>query len=172
MGRMRRAVAWKRRLASALGRPERLAVMGVGNLDRGDDAAGVYAAARLLKRARHKSPRLKVILAHNVPENFTGQVRAFAADAVLVLDAAGGGFPPGTIHVVDAERIAAEDVSTHRTPLSTLAEFLEKTAGCRVVILGIEPETLAPDSGMTPRVRAAAAEVAAYVAAFAARRRA
>jgi hydrogenase maturation protease len=170
MGRMRKAGAWKRRLAAAIGRPDRLAVMGVGNVDRGDDAAGVYAAERLLKRSGREIPRLKVILAHHVPENFTGQVRAFGADAVLVLDAAAGGLPPGTIHLVDPDRIAREDVSTHRTPLSTLAEFLEKTAGCRVVILGIEPGTLAPGSRVTPAVRAAAEEAAAYVAALAARR--
>ena len=167
---MRTPTPWKKLLREALGGAGRLVVMGVGNVDRGDDAAGVRAAELLLKRGGRESARLKVILAHDVPENFTGRVRAFKADAVLVLDAAGGGFPPGTIHLVDPSRIADDDVSTHRTPLSTLAEFLEKTAGCRVVILGIEPGSLQPGARMTPRVRAAAAEVAAALAAFAGRR--
>ncbi len=167
---MKRKPPWKRRLSEALGRPKRLVVMGVGNVDRGDDAAGVYAAELLARHARPAIPRLTVIQAQAVPENFTGKIRGFGADAVLIMDAASGGFRPGTIHVVDARRIADEDVSTHRTPLSTLADFLEKTAGCRMVILGIEPENLAPGSGMTPRVRAAAAEAAAYLAVFAARR--
>jgi hydrogenase maturation protease len=170
MSRMGKAIAWKRRLAAALGRPERLVVMGVGNVDRGDDAAGVCAADLLLKHAGRAIPRLKVIVAHHVPENFTGTVRAFGVDTVLILDAAAGGFPPGTLHLVDPGQIARGDVSTHRTPLSTLAEFLEKTAGCRVVILGIEPGTLARGSRMTPGVRAAAAEAAAYLAALATRR--
>jgi hydrogenase maturation protease len=171
MGRMRGAVAWKRRLAAALGRPGRLAVLGVGNLARGDDAAGVRAAEALARLADAGTcGRLKVFVTEEAPENFTGRVRACGADVVLVLDAAAGGFPPGTIHLVDLRQIAREDVSTHRTPLSTLAEFLDRTAGCRVVILGIEPQSFAAGALLSPAVRDAVQKVVRYLAAFVSRR--
>ncbi len=47
---MRKPAAWKARLARELGRPERLAVLGVGNVAKGDDAAGVRAAEALARR--------------------------------------------------------------------------------------------------------------------------
>ncbi|MEN6311708.1 MAG: hydrogenase maturation protease, partial [Acidobacteriota bacterium] len=117
---MRKTMAWKARLARELGRPQKLAVLGVGNVSRGDDAAGVRAAealARLVGAAAGR--RLKIFVTHEAPENFTGAVRDYGASHVLVIDASAGGFPPGTIFVVDPASIANVDVSTHRTPLST-----------------------------------------------------
>ncbi len=83
-------------------------------------------------------------MTEEAPENFTGAVRAFAPSHVLVLDAASAGFPPGTVFPVDPSAVPDEDVSTHRTPLSTLADYLERTVGCRVLVLGIEPKAFSP----------------------------
>ncbi len=163
-------MTWKKHLADALADVERLVVLGVGNTDRADDAAGVHAAEVLAKRVGDGLPNLSVLLGHGVPENFTGKIREFRPSHVLIIDAAAGGFRPGTRHIVDPHQIAQDDVSTHRTPLSTLAEFLERTIGCRVVILGIEPERLTPGDALTPRVKTAAARAADHLAGFCLRR--
>jgi hydrogenase 3 maturation protease len=168
---MRRAIAWKARLARELGRAERLAVLGVGNVAKGDDAAGVRAAEALARLIALKDyPRLKVFVAHEVPENFTGAVRDFGPSHVLIIDAAAGGFPPGSVFLLDRAGIPDEDVSTHRMPLSTLAGYLEATAGCRVVVLGIEPETYFPGAPLSRPVQEAAGRVAVYLAALVRRR--
>ena len=170
---MSKRVAWKRRLARALGRPEKLAVLGVGNVGKGDDAAGVRAAEALLRltgagtpRSASARPRLEVFVAHDVPENFTGPVRRSGASVALIIDAASGGHRPGTVFLVDPAAIPAEDVSSHRTPLAALAAYLERTAGCRVVILGIEPRGFIEGSALSGPVRAAAAEVAGWLDSF------
>ena len=164
-------VAWKARLARELGRPEKLAVLGVGNVSKGDDGAGVRAAERLAGLlATTPCPRLKVFVAGEAPENFTGAIRAFGPSHVLVVDAAAAGFKPGAVFQVDAAAIPDDGVSTHRTPLSTLAAYLEKTAACRVVILGMEPESFVPGAPLRPSVRKAAGEIAEYLAGFARRR--
>ncbi|HVP90403.1 MAG TPA: hydrogenase maturation protease [Terriglobales bacterium] len=168
---MRKPPAWKARLARELGRPERLAVLGVGNTAKGDDAAGVRAAEALARLAGPSAgARLKVLVTHEAPENFTGAVRDYGASRVLVIDASAGGFPPGAIFFVDPAEIANDDVSTHRTPLSTLAAYLERTANCRVVILGIEPRAFADDTTLSPEVESAVEIVARWLAAFSRRR--
>jgi hydrogenase 3 maturation protease len=170
-GTMSRSVAWKARLAKELGRPERLAVLGVGNVSRGDDAVGVVCAEALGRLAGSSAhPRLKVFIAHEAPENFTGAVRDFRPSHVLVIDAAAAGFHPGSVFLVDPEAIPDEDISTHRTPLSTLAAYLERTVGCRVVILGIEPEDFTSGAPLSLPARKAVDNVAAYLAGFASRR--
>ncbi len=168
---MRKPLPWKARLARELGQPERLAVLGVGNVAKGDDAAGVRAAEALARRAGPATAgRLKVFVTEEAPENFSGAVRTFAPSHVLILDAASAGFPPGAVFAVDPAAVPDEDVSTHRTPLSTLAGYLERTAGCRVLILGIEPKAFGTGTPLTAPVRRAVAEVASYLAGLAGRR--
>lgn len=168
---IRKPPAWKARLARELGRPEKLAVLGVGNVGKGDDAAGVRAAEKLAGLlAVTPCPRLKVFLTGEAPENFTGAVRAFGPSHVLVVDAAAAGFRPGTVFQIPAAAIPDDGISTHRTPLATLAAYLEKTAACRVVILGVEPESFVPGAPLSPSVRKAAGEIAEYLAGFARRR--
>jgi hydrogenase 3 maturation protease len=168
---MRKSVAWKARLARELGWPERLAVLGVGNVAKGDDGAGVRTAQALARLVRsERTSRLKILIAHEAPENFTGAVRDFGPSHVVIVDAAGGGFPPGTVFLVDRSGILNEDVSTHRTPLTALADYLEETIGCRVIILGIEPETLIPGGPLSAPVQRATEGSAAYLADFARRR--
>jgi len=168
---MSKTVAWKARLAKELGRPEKLAVIGVGNVAKGDDAAGVRAAETLVRLVGPGArARLRIFVTHEVPENFTGAVRAFAPSHVLVIDTAAAGFKPGTVFVVDPAAISREEISTHRTPLSTLAAFLEETVGCRVVILGVEPEDFTAGASLRPSVQAAVGRVAGYLAGFVSRR--
>jgi hydrogenase maturation protease len=162
---MSKRPAWKARLARELGRPEKLAVLGVGNLGKGDDGAGVRAAEGLLRRTgRTGRPGLAVFIAHEVPENFTGPVRRSGASVALVIDAAAAGHDPGTIFLVDPAAIPAEEVSSHRTPLSTLASYLTRTAKCRVVILGIEPRGFVEGAGLSGPVREAVKEVIRWLA--------
>lgn len=166
---MKKPAAWKARLARELGWPEKLAVLGVGNIAKGDDAAGVRAAEGLAGLAG-ATRRLKVFVTHEVPENFTGAIREFEPTHVLIIDAAAAGFRPGGIFIVDPAAVPNEDVSTHRTPLSTLTGYLERTVGCRVVALGIEPADFAAGAPLSPPVRQAVERVAAFLAGFVSRR--
>jgi hydrogenase maturation protease len=168
---MRRMQEWEMRLREEFGRPERLAVLGVGNVAKGDDAAGVLCAQALGKLVdRRTAARLKIILAYDAPENFTGDVRKFGATHVLIVDVAASGFPPGAVFLFDPDEIRDEDASTHRAPLSLLARYLEKTAGCSVLVLGIEPKCFEPGAPLSPEVARAVEKAAAALAAFARRR--
>lgn len=142
--------SWERVLRQEIGRSARVAIIGVGNVARGDDAAGALAARGLLGGRRPLPEKALVIDAGDVPENITGVVRAFAPDLAVIVDSAAAGRPPGTVFLVDPTGVADEDVSTHRLPLTRLARYIRETMGCEVSILGIEPSSFMEGAPMSP----------------------
>jgi hydrogenase 3 maturation protease len=121
----------------------------------GDDAAGVIAVRRLSASAACGSERILLLEAGLAPENFTGPLRRFHPDLILLLDAAEMGAKPGSIQVLDWRDSAGFGPSTHLQPPSTLAEFLMAELGCEVALIGIQPASLDFDLRLTPPVRRA-----------------
>jgi hydrogenase 3 maturation protease len=152
--------SWDRVLRREVRQSARIAVLGVGNVSRGDDAAGALVAQALLA-GRASPPKTALVLdAGDVPENFTGVIRVFKPDLVVIVDSARAGRPPGTVFLVDPADVAEEDISTHRVPLSRLARYVRETMGSRVLILGIEPSSLEEGSAVVPAVGRAVKRVA------------
>ncbi len=131
-----------------------LAIVGVGNELNGDDAAGVEAARMLLPLLSGREDVL-VIDGGPAPENITGALRRFAPEAVLLIDAADLGEPPGTTHWIDFAAITGLSASTHTLPLSVLARYLVAELGCQVALLGIQPADLSLGAPLSIPVRAA-----------------
>jgi hydrogenase maturation protease len=136
-------------------------VIGIGNDDRHDDAAGL-ATARLLRSAPVPGAR--------VLERAGGAAELLAAwegePAVIVVDAMLSGEPPGTVRRFDAAReplpAAPAGASTHGLGLAEavgLARALGRLPG-RLVLFGIEGADFSPGAGLTPAV-AAGVEAAA-----------
>ncbi len=117
----------------------RTCLMGLGNPERGDDGVGVRLGAAL---SRAGCP--DVILAGTAPERWIATVCTQRFGAVLLLDAVRMGEPPGTAVLLDAAQLKDRypQVSTHTLSLGTLARLIE-AGGPRVLLLGIEAETLA-----------------------------
>ena len=118
----------------------RTCVMGVGNVDYGDDGFGVYLTEELVA-AGHSD----VIIAGTTPEHYLGRIAEQAFDHLLVIDATNFGDEPGTLVFLNAAEIATAfpQVSTHKISLGVLARVLEQ-AGTRVWLLGVQPESLEP----------------------------
>jgi hydrogenase 3 maturation protease len=140
-------------------RPARVAIVGVGNTLRGDDAAGILVVRALSERLVG-APDVLVIDGSTAPENFTGPLRRFRPDLVIEIDAAHLERPPGTIAWVDWRDADGMSASTHTLPPSVLAQFLTADLGCRVSLIGIQPATLDMGCAPSPDVRAAAARLA------------
>ena len=137
---------WKTALSQLLQQPTsnlgnlRIAILGVGNEMRSDDAAGVLVARRLSswEWATH-TDRILIIEAGQAPENRTGELRTFAPGLVLIVDAADMGEKPGAIQFIPEESIDGMSASTHSLPLSMLARYLVLDLHCTVKLLGIQP---------------------------------
>lgn len=135
--------SWEERIGAALHRARKIVVLGVGNPDKGDDGAGPRCADRLKRRLEAPAGAgVLVVDARDVPENHTGTIRRFGPDLTLIIDAAVGGHAPGTIFIVDQDKIADDGLSTHRASLRYLVRYLKETIGGEVLILGIQPENI------------------------------
>lgn len=118
----------------------RIAILGVGNPFRSDDAAGMLIARALLNReCAADTEHVLIIGAGHAPENTTGELRKFAPGLVLIIDAAEMGEKPGSIQWIPEDRIDGMSASTHSLPLSMLARYLRLELSCTVTLLGIQP---------------------------------
>jgi hydrogenase 3 maturation protease len=170
----RAAGDWRKRLTWELRAAKRLFVLGVGNPDRADDGAG-SRCVRLLQREMTKTQSItppchvdrpsgakssrrsssRLFYRPVFPESMTGPIRIFRPTHVLVIDAASAGHPPGTVFFINKKKVSEDDLTTHRIPLSQLVRYLEESVGCRVILLGIEPGTIAAGRTVSPEVKAA-----------------
>lgn len=153
---------WKTQASRALSdltdeeRPTRVALMGVGNDLRGDDGAGLALARALGERLpAHADDWLLVVEAGQAPENFSGALRRFQPDLVVLLDAAHLGEEPGAVRWLAASAAAGMSASTHTLPLHMLAAYLEAELGCQVALLGIQPADISFGGPISQPVREA-----------------
>lgn len=148
------------RLLSRATADTRIAVMGIGNTFRSDDAAGVLVARSLMEsRVLQDLDTVLIIDAGHAPENGTGQLRRFDAELVLLIDAAEMGEQPGTVRLIDMDAIEGISASTHSLPLSMLAKYLALELECQIALLGIQPESTAVGEGVSSSVRSAVGEI-------------
>jgi hydrogenase 3 maturation protease len=135
----------------------KLAVLGIGNPLRGDDAVGL----EILRLLKGKVPRnVRLIESQTVPENFTGEVERFNPSHVLLIDAASFGAKPGVVKLVPPDGIEGVAISTHALPLSIFAEIVQKSVKARVLLLGVQPKTATFVEGLSPEVKKIAKDIA------------
>ena len=143
----------------------KIAILGIGQELRGDDAAGV-ATARALRslpslqnHETQQSSAVLIIDAGPAVENFTGTLRRFAPDLVILVDAASMDASPGTIRWLDWHTAGGLSAATHSLPLSVFGNYLVEELGCQVVLIGIQPSTTTLDTPLSPAVQRAVEEV-------------
>lgn len=140
--------SWEKKLIQSLqrlqppDRPVRVAIVGIGHELRGDDAAGL-AVARALHAPAAAPPASPVLVieAGPAPENYTGQLRRFGPDLVLLVDAARMDEAAGAVRWLDWPATTGLGASTHTLPPHILARYLVAELECEVAVLGIQPET-------------------------------
>lgn len=132
----------------------RVAVVGVGNELRGDDAAGAILA-RALRPLTARHGNLLVIDAGSAPENTSGLLRCFRPELVLLVDAAQMEAEPGAVRWLAWQATTGVGVSTHSLPLHIFASYLIAELGCKVALLGIQPADTSVGVPLSPVVREA-----------------
>jgi hydrogenase maturation protease len=154
------------RLEAALGNARRVFVLGIGMDWKSDDRLGNVLARALDRRLPASArARVRVVAGGEAPENFTGAARAFAPSHVLLLDAVDHALAPGTAFLAAERDIAVGDMTSHHLPLKLLMRFLARSLPCRVVLLGVQPGTLAPGTLLSAPVRRTIAPLAMLLAA-------
>jgi hydrogenase 3 maturation protease len=135
-------------------------VFGVGHDWRGDDAWGLWVARRLAGRVS-----ALVVEVGEVPEAYLHRVPKGAR--LVLLDAVRFGGRPGEVRFFrPLEGAVTLGLSTHRLPLSVLAEYLSCTKRVETWVLGVQPAMVEWGAPMSAPVREAGQRVLAWLPAW------
>lgn len=128
----------------------KVCLVGVGNVDLGDDGFGMRLAEAL-----SGTDGATVIATGTTPERWVGTIARGGFDSVVFLDAVGVDAPAGSaVLLEEAEMEAAfPQLSTHKFSLGTLARLIVAQCSSRVWLLGVRPGSLLPGAGLSTEVR-------------------
>ncbi len=149
-----------RQLLNQLPPKTRIAIVGIGNTFRCDDAAGVLAVRALMDSRFTFDPQTVLFIdAGHAPENCTADLRRFAPEIVLLIDAADMDELPGAIRWIEMDQLDGMSASTHTLPLSMLAKYLTLELNCTVALLGIQSKFNGVGEVVSVEVKDAIAQV-------------
>jgi len=136
----------------------RVCVMGLGNIDYGDDGFGVHLAESIATRLAGSGTTSlghHVINAGTTPERLIGSVKGKGYDHLLFLDAVEFGGEPGSVLLLNADETAARfpQISTHKMSIGLLARYIKTSEGTDVWLLGVQPGSLQPSQGLSASVQ-------------------
>ena len=148
-------------LHERLGNCKKIAILGVGSPLKSDDAAGILIAGKIADNFPEEDyPLLRIYIGESAPENFTGEIKKFMPDHLLVIDAADLEEEPGSVTFIDMAVIKGVSFCTHMLPLNIMLDYLKLETGTEITILGIQPQNLSYDGKITDSVKVAIDEVA------------
>jgi len=136
-------------------------IIGIGNIQRGDDGAGRQVARLLRHMLADKADIVELDgEASSIVARLEGAKTAYLIDACM------SKAPPGTVHRIDAAGgelpLASSDLSTHGFGLASAIE-LARTLGqlpAQTIVFAIEAESFEPGSPITRAVTEATVIVA------------
>jgi len=128
----------------------RVCLMGLGNIDYGDDGFGVRLAEGLVEAGMPYT-----IVAGTMPDRFIGRLADQGFDYLVFLDAVEFSGPPGSAVFLDAGEIMARfpQISSHKISLGLLAKWVEEIGIAKACMLGVKPGSLKFEGGLTPVVQ-------------------
>ncbi|MDO4581045.1 MAG: hydrogenase 3 maturation endopeptidase HyCI [Bacillota bacterium] len=153
---------WREELRQQLADGGRIAVLGAGSVLCGDDAAGMLVIDYLREQAQEDTALL-LCAGSTAPENFTGEIKRFAPQHLLVVDAAYIGREPGAIQIITADAIHGAGFSTHMLPFPLMLDYLRAHLDCSVTVIGVQPRCTDFGADAGAEVTAAARLLAATI---------
>jgi hydrogenase 3 maturation protease len=124
-------------------------VVGIGSRWHADDAAGPAVVSRVSGRVS-----ARCIDAGDAPERHLGEVVESGPDVILLLDAVDFGGAPGEVALFTAEEFHGRLSTTHRSSLRLLMRYLEAESSADVLLVGIQPASVAFGEPMSAAVTA------------------
>jgi hydrogenase 3 maturation protease len=112
----------------------RVALVGVGNRLRGDDAFGPL----VIDRVQDTVPADCFDCA-STPENWLSKIEAAAPDTILALDIADFGGEPGELRLLRPDQLGRPGASTHGLSHRVWMELLSQRANAPIQMLAVQP---------------------------------
>lgn len=118
----------------------KLAIVGIGNIIRGDDGLGPKLIEIL--KSRGGVPGAALFDCGTAPENYIFPILSTSCDTLMLVDAADIGKEPGSVEVFDLDKISRVSFSTHN-PSPRLFTDLLKTGkeDMNIFVISIQPKS-------------------------------
>ncbi len=130
-------------------------ILGIGNLLLSDEGVGVHAVRCLARQVL--PPGVEILDGGTSGADLVDHLEGRAK--VVVIDAASGDGPPGTVYRCEARELLEQEgsLSLHEFGLADSLHMAERL-GCapqRVIVLGVQPASMEPGLELSPEVAAA-----------------
>jgi hydrogenase 3 maturation protease len=112
---------------------KKILFVGIGNLLKKDDGAGVYISSKINQTSRISALTVEVSI-----ENYIGKINSLTPDILVLIDCVEMGSTPGTCKLMSVSQINDLTFNTHNISLKRLSEFFKMP----VYLLGIQPEKI------------------------------
>ena len=130
-------LSFKEELLKRLKGSNSVLILGIGNELNSIDRIGIEVVKRIRKL---KLDKIKVLLTGTAPENFTNRIRKMNPSHLIIIDSAEMNEEPGTIKILDKDKIIGRNFSTHSMSTSFLIDYVKKSIGSKVILIGIQPQ--------------------------------
>jgi hydrogenase 3 maturation protease len=105
--------------------------VGIGNVLKTDDGAGVYISKKIKERGNILSLTVEAGI-----ENYIGKINSINPDILILVDCVDIKMAPGSIKLLTLNQILDITFNTHNISIKRLSDFFRM----KVYILGIQPE--------------------------------
>ncbi len=123
-------------------------IVGIGNILKGDDAAGPLVCEQL----ERTGVSAELIDAATVPENYIQTIIKKAPRNLLIVDAVDFGAPAGTVRIFEPDQLSAHAVSTHTLSPRLLIDMVRRSIKVDVYFVGIQPAHTQLGQSVSPAV--------------------
>ena len=131
----------------------RIAIVGIGNLMKADDGAGMIMTAALKERLVGFS-EIRTYETGTAPENHLAAILAFKPEIIYLIDAADFNGEAGEFKLFPAHQVKSQGFSTHAISISLVIQFLKLQTKAEIFLLAIQPEEISIHEGLSARVKA------------------
>lgn len=136
----------------------KVAIVGIGNIMRADDALGPCLIESLKGKIR-----ASCIDAGVAPENYIGKIVKEEPDTILIIDAVHLGRRPGEYEILKGHDIIKSGFTTHDISPAMFIEYLEKETKADIYMLGVEPQDVELGCPMSDCIKKTLLEIAGLI---------
>jgi hydrogenase 3 maturation protease len=124
-----------------------VAIVGIGNRMKGDDAAGPLVIDHIKNKIQAICIDAGVAI-----ENYLGEISMHKPRTLVIIDAVSMDSQPGDIRLFTEDEIASGGISTHILSLSMAIDYLKAFISPTILMIGIQPERCGLDEPVSPAV--------------------
>jgi len=127
-----------------------VAIVGIGNIMRGDDGCG----PKLIENLGRRQVKARLFDCGTVPENYIFPILSTSCDTIILVDAADFGAKPGSMKALALNELSASGISTHNSSIRLFTDLLMTGKdNLNIFAVAIQPKRIAFGDSLSDEVK-------------------